>query len=295
MRITVLMEDHARAADGVIAEHGLSLYIETEKHKLLMDTGASDLTWENAKRLGVPLREVDTVVISHGHYDHAGGLLGFVKENSDAKIYMQRTASGKFFHRERYIGIDQRILELPNLQLLSGDLVIDEELSVFTNIRGRRSWPAGNRSLKEFVPKEKDLEAITLIPNQSVPAETIDEEAGTMLQDEFVHEQCLLIRSEGKIVLISGCAHNGVLNILDRYREICDEEPDVLLSGFHMAKKSEYTDEERREIEDTARELVTHPTVFYTGHCTGQRAFDLMKPIMGEALLPLYAGREIIL
>ena len=79
-----------------MAEHGLSFYIETKKHKLLVDAGATNAFLENAGRLGVDLRLVDTMILSHGHYDHAGGILGFVQVNPTAKILMQSHAGGAY-------------------------------------------------------------------------------------------------------------------------------------------------------------------------------------------------------
>ena len=96
MRIITLVENTCGNPD-CIAEHGLSLYIETEKHKLLLDTGQTDAVVKNAAVLGIDLSEVDTVILSHGHYDHSGGIIPFSKINSHAKIYMQRKASGDYF------------------------------------------------------------------------------------------------------------------------------------------------------------------------------------------------------
>ena len=264
MRVFVLMENTS-TKEGIQTEHGLSLYIETSKHRLLSDTGQSALTLENACKMGVDLESVDTVVISHGHYDHAGGLLSFASLNPKADIYMQRSAAGAFYHDERYIGIDKEILKLPGLHLLDSDQIIDEELSVFSGIRGRRLWPSGNRVLTEKIQ-------------------------GRDVQDTFGHEQCLVIKDQGKTVLLSGCAHNGILNILDRFRELYGEEPDVVISGFHMMKKSEYSPDEIRSIEETAKELAGYKPMFYTGHCTSQPVIDLMLDIMPDNLKPIHAG-----
>lgn len=269
MKIITLMEDtYGRA--NVEAEHGLSFYIETQEHKLLMDTGASDLTWENARQLGVDLSKVDTVVISHGHYDHAGGLMGFVHQNPTAQIYMQKSAGGDYFHRDRYVGIDKAIMELSQLRLIEGDYQIDDELQLFSGITGRKLWPDGNRRLTE-------------------------KREGQQVQDQFLHEQCLVISSGTKRILLSGCAHNGILNILSRFEEIYQSYPDVVISGFHMMKKEDYTEEECAQIKETAEELCKLPTRFYTGHCTGERAFAMMKEIMGEQLYLIHAGDEILL
>lgn len=268
MKIITLVED---VCGNEICgyEHGLCIYVETEKHKLLLDTGATDLFLKNAKALGVDLSQVDTVILSHGHYDHSGGILKFAQINPSAKIYMQRSASGDYYHGERYIGMDREIAELPQVQLLDGDFKIDDELSVFSNITGRKFWPQSNLVLKKRVNGEE-------------------------VQDDFAHEQCLVIFGEQGNYLLSGCAHNGILNILDRYKQIYGEVPRAVISGFHMMKKSEYEEEEIKMIRCTAEELCNMETVFYTGHCTGERAFELMKPIMGEKLLPMRSGVRLL-
>ncbi len=93
MRIINLIENTEGRA-GCVNEHGLSFYIETEKHKLLMDLGQTDNSLRNAKELGVDLEAVDTVVLSHGHYDHSGGIMPFAGINDHAIIYMQQSAGG---------------------------------------------------------------------------------------------------------------------------------------------------------------------------------------------------------
>lgn len=271
MRIVNLIEDTC-GAKNLRHEHGLSFYIETENHKILLDTGMTGAFIENATELEIDLTQVDTVVLSHGHYDHAGGILDFVKINPTAKIYMQKMAGCDYYNLrdglEKYIGIDKVILELPQLVFLNGDCRIDEEVYVFTNILGRKYWPESNLLLKEKVD-------------------------GQFIQDTFAHEQCLVVIENHESVLLSGCAHNGILNILAAYKERFNEMPDKVISGFHMVKKGEYTAEEIATIEDTARELKKLHTKFYTGHCTGEAAFALMRDIMGNQLTFVHSGDEI--
>ena len=268
MKILTLMENTTGSTHAK-AEHGLCLYIETKKHKILADTGQFDLTWENAALLGVDLTQIDTVFISHGHYDHTGGLGGFSKINSNADIYIQQSAAKAYYHGERYIGIDPSLLQIPHLHLLKGSCIIDSELEIFSEITGRRYWPESNLALSEAVNNKK-------------------------IQDQFVHEQCLVIHQDNEYILISGCAHNGILNILDRFKEIYHQSPSMVISGFHMMKKTDYTEQEISIIRDTAKELLSYPTIFYSGHCTGQQAFDLMKEIMGDQLRQMHAGDAIL-
>ncbi len=268
MKIITLIEDTSEDPK-LEAQHGLSFYVETEHHKLLADTGASDLTWRNAEQLGVDVSGVDTVILSHGHYDHTGGALTFARQHPAAQIYMQGSAGRDYYNGERYIGIDKALLSLPQMHLLSGDCVIDSELSLFTGITGSHRRPAGNRTLFE-------------------------KKNGTPVPDTFEHEQCVVIETENRTVLLSGCAHNGILNILEAFEARYRKEPDMVISGFHMMKQTEYTDEELQTIRDTAMELKKRKTQFFTGHCTGQPAFALMKEILNDRLTRFYTGFQIV-
>ena len=271
MRIINLMEN-TPGNKGCKYEHGLSFYIETKQHKLLVDTGASAAFIENAKKLGVDLKAVDTVVLSHGHYDHGGGLLAFMEMNSNARVYIRDKAFGEFYHvdpnKERYIGIDSRIKASEQVAPVKDNLQIDEELFLFTHVTGRKLWPSGNLELKEKT------------------------ENG-WIQDEFEHEQYLIITEDDKKVLISGCAHNGILNIMDKAIEILGKAPDVVISGFHMMQKKGYSDEDLKNIRETAHALQEWPTIYYTGHCTDQLPFETMKEIMDEQVRYVHCGDEI--
>ncbi len=273
MKIINLIEDTV-GVPGLHAEHGLSIYVETDRHKILADTGAGAKTWENAAHLGVEIGEVDTVFLSHGHYDHGGGILSFVRRNPDALLWLHQTAGHAYYNlkenREKYIGIDWDILALSQcIRLGTGYYRLDEELSIFSGAAGRRKWPGSNRTLK-------------------------CKEGGRFRQDTFAHEQYLIVRAEGKTVLLSGCAHNGILNILDRYQEVCGDLPHLVISGFHMMKKEAYEKEEIELIKETARELRETGILFYTGHCTGLPAFEIMREIMGDRLRYMHCGDRIL-
>ncbi len=267
MNIITLVENTAGAPD-CLYEHGLSVYIETAHHRILVDTGQSDALLHNADVLGIDLTQVDTVILSHGHYDHSGGILPFSRINPNARIYMQRGAAGSFWHNDHYIGIDTEILHLPQVCLLDGDFRLDDELFLFTNITGRRFFPRGN-------------EGIVRIEN------------GERILDDFSHEQCLVIAEDGGYTLLSGCAHNGILNILDKFRALFGCDPKRVISGFHLMKKTDYTEEEIKEFQNLAEELCTYDTQFYSGHCTGG-AFPYLREMMGNRLTALSSGMRVM-
>lgn len=267
MRILTLMEDTIQK-EGLCAEHGLSVYVETKHHKLLIDTGASEKTWENARALGVDPEAVDLVILSHGHYDHGGGLPSFVKINPNARIYLSKDAGGAYYNlkngQEKYIGIDPALLTLPQVIPIDGDTRIDEEIFVFSEGLKKRMWPAGNETLKK-------------------------KENGRWTPDDFCHEQYVVLEENSEYTLISGCAHRGILNILDRFHTLFGKYPTAVYSGFHLNKES-YTKEEMQEIEDTAKELLSTGCEFYTGHCTTEPALTVFRKILGERLH--YLGKQ---
>ena len=271
MKIINLIED-TKGVEGCHYEHGLSFYIETKKHKLLLDTGATAAFIDNAKALGIDLTKVDAVIISHGHYDHTGGLLAFAKINPNAKIYIQKSALGEFYNyrnqKEKYIGMDKKISDLEQVVFLDGDLKLDEELHIFSGVTGRKLWPKGNEILKKKCGDE-------------------------FIQDDFCHEQYLVVREGGRRVLLSGCAHNGILNILEKYEELYGEKPTHVISGFHMMKKKDYTREDTSMIEETGRILNQMNTCFYSGHCTGEYPLGILKDILKSKLIEIHSGEVI--
>lgn len=279
MKIINLMEN-TEGENNCLYEHGLSIYIETKKHKILVDTGASSAFLQNANKHNIDVSDIDMIFLSHGHYDHSGGLMGFAKTNSKASIYMQANAGDEFYHKndtmEKYIGIDKEILKLPQVKLLSGNAIIDEGITVFSGIKGRRHFPSGNLEL--MVKRVCD---------------TGDDNQVSFLQDDFSHEQCLVLCEDEKKVLISGCAHNGILNILDEYRNIYGNNPHMVISGFHLMKKTGYSSEDIENIKAIANELKEMDTLFYTGHCTGIEPFGIMKEIMGDKLIYVHSGDVI--
>lgn len=289
MKITCLMENTIGNVNCQ-SEHGLSLLVETKDRTILVDTGAGGLFIENANKLDVNLRKVETVFLSHGHYDHGGGILEFCKVNPTAKIVMQKSALGDYWHKsehvEKYIGLNPAIKELDNLILAERDFEYckdglkynfrpenQEGMYVFTlNKRSKKElkcWPEGNLVLKEKVGTE-------------------------YVQDCFNHEQYIVVKEDGKSVLISGCAHNGILNILEEYQRKFGGNPDMIISGFHMRKKEGYSKTDFEVIKETAKSLKETGILCYTGHCTGEEPYQIMKGIMGEQLQYVRCGDVII-
>lgn len=259
MKITVLMENTACSA-AMSAEHGLSLYIETCGRNILFDMGQTDAFARNAEAMGVDLRAVDIAVLSHGHYDHGGGLARFLDINDHAPVYLSRHAFGDYYHGpDKYIGLAKALKHSARLRQVGEDLVIDDCLSLH----------ACNAA-----PLTRPIESFGLSEARN----------GVHAPDRFAHEQYLLIREAGKTVLFSGCAHKGVVNIARWF------EPDVLIGGFHLTKLDPAVPEQRTQLCGIADALLAGSTTYYTGHCTGAHVYDFLKTRMGDRLHALSAG-----
>lgn len=257
MKITALIEN--TSACGLPTEHGLSLFVETENCRFLFDMGQTDLFAKNAEALGVDLNAADFAVLSHGHYDHGGGLRTFLAVNGHAPVYMNRFAFEPHYNgTEKYIGLDQGLRESGRIVFVAEDREIAEGINLFG---------CGN------APKIMEFGSCGLNMLQN----------GRMLEEDFRHEQYLLVEEKGKKILFSGCSHRGILNIMHWFR------PDVLIGGFHLSKFP---------LDDTlagyAKALDAYPTAYYTCHCTGTEQYRFMKEQM-KNLHYLSAGETIIL
>lgn len=258
MRIVTLVENTA-CQDCLTAEHGLSLYIETGNQKILFDAGQSGAFAENAEKLGIDLSKVDLAVLSHGHYDHGGGLLRFLEINGSAPVWMNPHAfEGHYNASDKYIGLAPGLAESRRIRFAENGQTVGNGLTLFSRI----NCPHGIRPFGLTV-----------------------KERGVLVSEDFRHEQYLLIEEAGKRILISGCSHRGILNIMNHFR------PDVLIGGFHFMKM----DPEGEELDAAAAELKRFPCVYYTGHCTGQAQFARLKKALGQQLHGLSTGNEIIL
>lgn len=263
MKLTVLAENTARSGE-YIAEHGLSFYIETEKHNILFDTGQTDAFIKNAEILGIDLNNADIAILSHGHYDHGGGLKAFLKLNNHAKVYINRHAFDDYYSVDgRYLGLNKALAASDRIIFTDDETTIDDDLYLFT----------GNN-----LKREHYMDTFGLLSRRG----------GETLPDDFRHEQYLIISESGKRVLISGCSHKGILNIMDWVKEY---DVSSVFGGFHYMKLDAGRD--RGFLRNAARELLKYGAKFYTCHCTGTAQGACMREIMKDRLEYISAGSVI--
>lgn len=270
MKIVTLLENTSRRP-GLAAARGLSLYVETAEHKVLFDMGPDGSFLENAKALGVDPAAVDIAVLSHGHSDHGGGLAAFCQVNSRARIYLRREALGAYFavlpgQEPGYIGLPRMPAAL-------------SERFVFTG-----AWEKPGKGLTLFSDVEDDRSLRAVAPK-------LQEKTGEGFRpDGFAHEQHLLAEEDGKAVLLAGCGHLGIVNTLRAAERHLGRRPDAVFGGFHLFEVKPDAPESRALLAATAEALAEGNTVYYTGHCTGEWAYERLRETLGERLRPMDCG-----
>ena len=274
MKITCILENNA-CMEGLHCRHGLSLLAETANHKILSDFGPDESFVENAAALGIDLAGADMAVLSHGHHDHGDGIAAFFAVNEKAPLYAAESAFEPHFAHHpskdgpEYIGVAgaEDIEKMERVKKVSGTLKIDDEVVLFSEISGKELVSETNGVLKEM----KD---------------------GALVTDSFRHEQNMALFEGDKAVLIAGCAHAGIVNIMERFIELFGKAPDVAVSGFHLTAPGGAAGYSK-VTQALGERLKTYGTKFYTCHCTGEAAYDVLKDIMGSRL-EYFSGGTVI-
>jgi len=260
---------------GCAAAHGLSLSIETDRKKILFDFGPKGTLAGNAAALGIDLSTYDLAVLSHGHDDHGGGIRAFLDKNAHAPVYVHPRAfephySMRGVDRFADIGIDPDLVAHPQLVRTDDVFMVDRDLTLFT----------------------------TPVRNEGEPQSNANLYAGTddgVLKDDFGHEQSMLLVTEGKTVVVAGCAHAGILNILERVRELGYAAIDVVIGGFHMESRGTGTVEQPERIRTVGERLKETGAVFYTCHCTGTGPYGRLRETLGNRISYFKAGQILLL
>ena len=252
LSITQLVENTA-GSPGLLAEHGVAFYIETDEHRLLFDTGQGLALRHNAAILGIPIASVEAIILSHGHYDHAGGLSAALEMTGPVDLYLHPKAlTAKFNHK-------------------------GQEISAFI---------AGQTDLGSLAGRTFDTQGPTEIfsgihVTGEIPrTHKIEDTGGPFYQnpectrpDTLPDDQALFIETPEGLIVLLGCGHSGVVNTLEYVQQLSDNKPiHAVIGGMHLLRA---TPERLAFTGDRLNDLAVG--YLAPNHCTGLEAVCYIK------------------
>ena len=278
LRLTIVVENSASLSNSSVwAQHGLSIFLDLgfgpERMKLLLDTGASsEVMLHNADALDLDLSKIDLICLSHGHYDHTGGLMGIL-ERVNGRVCI--LAHPDIFAPKLKA---RPVLKFIGLPFSRAEL--EAAGAIMLEARGPVTVAPGVMTTGE-VPRLESFEKVEGFW-------TVKD--GQYCQDSIPDDQALAINLPGKgLVVITGCAHAGIINTIRHAQKITGvEEIHAVIGGFHLMGADE------KRIDSTAEALQRlDPAIVRPGHCTGQKAVCRLQEALGDRCQPLAAGDSI--
>ena len=271
MKLTSLLENTSNIP-GIQSRHGLSLYLETASHRMVFDFGPDDAFLHNAAALGINIAEADLAFLSHGHYDHGGGLPAFLETNTYAPVYLHKNAFIPHWSSNvRYIGLKQSLKSNPRLHFTNGVTHLEDGLTLISGASGRRFLTTSGASLQ------------------------MEQTDGTRLPDDFSHEQSLIVEEGNIRLLVAGCAHTGIVNIMAQAQQVIGRPLTHIVSGFHLCQPSRGINEPEENVRAIAAELRRSPAQYFTCHCTGLPSYEILRRELGAQVSYLSGGMQIVL
>lgn len=274
MKITVLVENTGPSEFKI--EHGLSLYIEFNDKKYLLDAGPSDSFFKNAHALSIDLGRVDKAVLSHGHYDHGDGFMVFLNQYKDKVVYGAKNIFDDYYSGSggsvHYVGLSSKLKQMKNrFNTISMDTKIDEKIYLILD----------------------DVSNTKEIGVQKKLYKKVDD---VLQPDNFDHELSLVFDTPKGLVICNSCSHAGLESIVDNIKKRLNKPVYAYVGGLHMKstknhiETSSFTEE---QIQNLCIFIEKNIQYVLTGHCTGNVSYDLLKKYLKDRIDFLTTGKTI--
>ncbi|MEC4728140.1 MBL fold metallo-hydrolase [Shewanella sp. D64] len=284
MKLTALVENtRLKDRPDLRVERGLSFHLDTMNLQLVFDTGNGRAFCDNAALLGIDMQKLDGAVISHRHHDHFNGVAYLLELNRRIPVFVRECETQEYLFKipafKAYgptlnVGIDKRIFERfhGRFNFIEQTTEIFPNVYILTSISHRYPQPKGNRYL--FTKGSEGCQP-----------------------DSFEHELMMVVKEEDGLIVFSGCGHSGILNMLDTaINQFPDSKIKALVGGFHLVGLPLFNTVggSKQDIRALGRSLLRFPVgKYYTGHCTGMKAYGILKEELGKRLEYLPTGRMV--
>lgn len=259
MKVTAIIENKSRN-DKLIAQYGLSLFVQTNGNGFILDSGYDDSAKKNFDALGFTAADIGAIVISHNHYDHIGGLKYFADAATQTNIYLSESALDKLYTKKWY----------KLKKLVSRDKDINDNIDrcvfvkdiekVFDNV---------------FICRIKNPDSYFQCKDKKLKKRV----GNKLIADDFLHEVYIAVLENERITIFSSCSHNGIVNIINDAKARFDYPVYAFVGGLHLKGNSKKelccTEKFVEEISKAVGDLGVKQ--LYTCHCTGSRAFEIIK------------------
>ena len=261
------------AGYGFQGEWGLSFYIEAQGHKILFDTGMTSLASENARLAKIDLSSIDTLVLSHGHNDHTGGLADFLKYTGDVPVISHPDIWTKKYVQENQNSLDYIGIPVCREELESRGAQFHLTTKTF--------------EICQSIITTGEVELNN--PYEKIDGDLLVKTAGEFYCDPMMDDLSLIIQTDRGLVVITGCAHRGIVNTLQHAQKITGDQRILFaIGGFHLYQASQ------ERLDWTIQTLLSMGIQKVSPcHCTGFHAMAQIYQNMPKQYQPIYAGSVI--